>query len=156
MASSAIPLKNILLVGAAGHLGPSILQAFASDTRFNLSILTRKSSTSSLPTGISVHQVGDNYAEADLLEAFTGKDAIISTIATAAVDIQKRMIDAAVKAGVRRFVPSEFGSDTRNEPGYRILPQYFAGKCETVDYLKGKEQEGLTWTAFVTGPFFEL
>jgi len=57
---------------------------------------------------------------------------------------------------VKRFVPSEFGSDTLNEKAMAILPQFSKGKVETVEYLKGKGKEGLTWTAFVTGPFFEL
>lgn len=57
---------------------------------------------------------------------------------------------------MKRFVPSEFGSDTLNEKAMAILPQFSKGKVETVEYLKGKGKEVLTWTAFVTGPFFEL
>jgi hypothetical protein len=57
---------------------------------------------------------------------------------------------------VKRFMPSEFGSDTRNDKAMAILPQYFRGKLDTVNYLKTKEKDGLTWSAFVTGPFFEL
>jgi len=81
---------------------------------------------------------------------------VISTIQTASAGLQKGIIDAAVKAGVKRFVPSEFGSDTENEKALEILPQYFAGKRGAVEYLKTKEKDGLTWSAFVTGPFFEL
>ena len=66
------------------------------------------------------------------------------------------MIDAAVKAGVKRFVPSEFGCDTRNEKAMTLLPRHFKGKLETVQYLKEKEKDDLTWTSFVTGPFFDL
>jgi len=91
-----------------------------------------------------------------LLKAFKGQDAVISTIATKNALQQKKMADVTIKAGVKRFVPSEFGSDTRNEKARAILPQTFEGKVQTVDYLKTKEKEGLTWTAFVTGPFFEL
>lgn len=91
-----------------------------------------------------------------MLQAFKGQDAVVSTIATASTVQQKAIIDAAIKAGVKRFIPSEFGSDTRNEKAVAILPQIFKGKLETVEYLKCKEKEGLTWTAFVTGPFFEL
>ena len=77
-------------------------------------------------------------------------------MATANLHQQRAIIDAAIKAGVKRFVPSEFGSDTLNEKAMALLPQYFKGKKDTVDYLKTKEKEGLTWSAFVTGPFFEL
>ncbi len=150
------PIKNVIVIGAGGKLGPSILSAFDTDPHFTVSILTRFSSQSTFPSHLKVHRVGDNYPEAELLEAFKGQDAVISTIATASAVQQKAVADAAVKAGVKRFVPSEFGSDTRNDKAMAILPQYFKGKAETVRYLKEKEKEGLTWTAFVTGPFFEL
>ena len=149
-------IKNVIIIGAGGHLGPSILSTFDADPHFTVSILTRHSSKSSFPSHLKVHRIGDDYPEAELLEAFKGQDAVISTIATSGAGQQKAIIDAAIKAGVKRFVPSEFGSDTRNEKAMAILPQYFKGKAETVEYLKEKEKEGMTWAAFVTGPFFDL
>jgi len=149
-------IKNVIIIGAGGHLGPTILSAFASDPYFTTSILARKSSASTFPPNLKVFRVSDDYPETELLEAFKGQDAIISTIATTSAGTQNVIIDAAVKAGVKRFVPSEFGSDTLNAKAMEILPQYFAGKTGAVDYLKTKEKDGLTWTAFVTGPFFEL
>ena len=149
-------IRKIIIVGAGGNLGPSILSAFLADPRFSVAVLARQSSKSSFPADVEVHRISDEYPEAELFKAFKGQDAVISTIATANAVQQKVMADAAVQAGVKRFVPSEFGSDTRNEKAMAILPQYFKGKVDTVDYLKAKEREGLTWTAFVTGPFFEL
>ncbi|OKL57251.1 hypothetical protein UA08_07399 [Talaromyces atroroseus] len=149
-------LKNVIIVGAGGHLGPSILSAFSSDTRFNVSVLSRQSSLSTFPETVKVYRVGDEYPADEVLDAFKGQDVVISTIATASATKQEHLIDIAIKAGVQRFVPSEFGSDTSNEKAVQILPQYFGGKKATVNYLIGKEKEGLTWSAFVTGPFFEL
>jgi putative NADH-flavin reductase len=149
-------IKNVIIIGAGGHLGPTILSAFASDPHFTTSILARNSSTSTFPSNLKVFRVSDDYPESELLEAFKDQDAIVSTIATASAGTQNKIIDAAVKAGVKRFVPSEFGSDTLNSKAMDILPQYFAGKKAAVEYLKTKEKDGLTWTAFVTGPFFEL
>lgn len=149
-------IKKVVIIGAGGHLGPSILAAFDKDPNFTVSILSRKSSTQKFADHITVHRVSDDYPEAELLEAFKGQDAVISTIATASAGQQHSIIDAAIKAGVKRFVPSEFGSDTRNDKAMAILPQYFKGKADAVDYLKSKESTGLTWTAFVTGCFFEL
>lgn len=149
-------IKNVIIIGAGGHLGPSILSAFVADSHFTVSILSRQSSGSVFPPDLKVHRIGDDYPEVELLEAFKGQDAVISTIATANAVTQRTIIDAAIKAGVKRFVPSEFGSDTQNEKAMAILPQYFKEKLETVQYLKTKEKEGLTWTAFVTGPFFDL
>ncbi|KAF7918016.1 hypothetical protein BELL_0721g00010 [Botrytis elliptica] len=127
------PLKNIIIIGAAGNLGTSILATFDADPNFNVSILSRKSSKSVFPAHLFVHRVSDEYPEDELLVALKGQDVVISTIATAAAEVQqKAIIDAASKAG------------------------YFKHKLDTVEYMKGKEKEGLTWSAFVTGPFFEL
>lgn len=147
-----------LSVGAGGHLGPSILSALDTDPHFTVSILARQSSQSVFPSHLKIHRIGDEYPEAELLEAFEGQDAVISSVATASVGIQKRLIDAAVEMGVKRFVPSEFGGDTRNEKAVGVFPQYFKGKVDIVAYLKenGKVNEGFVWTAFVTGPHFDL
>ncbi|KAE8442855.1 hypothetical protein EG329_002597 [Mollisiaceae sp. DMI_Dod_QoI] len=149
-------IKNVILIGAGGKLGPFILSAFDSDPRFNITILSRASSTSTFPAHIKIHTISDDYPELELLKAFKGQDAIISTIATASAEQQKSFIEVAIKVGVKRFVPSEFGGDVRNENAMALLPQFFKGKLDIVEYLKGKEREGLTWTSFVTGPFFDL
>jgi len=151
-------IKNVILIGTGGRLGPHILSAFDTNPYFTVSILSRNSSTSTstFPSHLKVHRVGDDYPEEELLKEFKGQDAVISTIATSNVAHQKTIIDIAIKAGVKRFVPSEFGSDTLNENAMAILPQLFKEKRETVEYLKGKEKEGLTWTAFVNGPFSEM
>jgi len=149
-------IKNVLFIGAGGHLGPSILSAFIADPNFTISILSRQSSKSTFPSNLKVFRVGDDYPDSEVLEAFKGQDAIISTIQTASVVLQKRFIDLAIKARVKRFIPSEFGSDTLNEKAVAVIPQFFKGKKETVVYLKEKEKEGLTWSAFVTGPFLDM
>lgn len=156
MATSNTALTSVLLIGAGGNLGPTILNALTSDPRFTVSILTRKSSKSTFPSHLTIHRVSDDYPESELVSAFKGQDAIVVTIARASAHKQKDFIDAAVKAGVKRFVPSEFGGDTANEKALAILPRLYGGKKEVVDYLKEKENDGLTWSAFVTGPFFEL
>jgi hypothetical protein len=153
---SGTHIDYIILVGAGGKLGPSILSAFTSDPHFNTTVLSRESSTSTFPLSVTIIKVSDTYPESELLEAFKGKDAIISTIATSSAKQQELFIDIAIKAGVKRFVPSNFGSDVRNEKARVILPSFLKGKFDMVEYLKNKEKEGLTWTSFVTGPFFDL
>ena len=148
-------LKNIILLGAGGNLGPSILAALTADPHFTVSVLTRHSSTVTFPSSVTVHRIGDDYPDAELLAAFKGQDAVVSTLSHMAAGAHTRIVDAAVAAGVKRFVPSEFGSDTRNANALALLPAMFAPKVAMVDYLKGQEAAGLTWTAFVTGAFFD-
>lgn len=63
-------------------------------------------------------------------------------------------MQAAVAAGVKRFIPSEFGSDTTN-PKARALPVY-ATKVAAQQYLERKAAEGaITYTLMLNGPFLD-
>lgn len=65
------------------------------------------------------------------------------------------MIDAAVDAGIKRFIPSDYGSVAENPEATALDPR--KGDCENVvEYLRSKESYGLTWTAVITGLFFDL
>ena len=56
-----------------------------------------------------------NYDSAKSLKAaFQGQDAVISLVGGTALGDQNKLIDAAIAAGVKRFLPSEYGSDTTN------------------------------------------
>ena len=96
-----------------------------------------------------------DYASYDsLLSVFTGQDAVVSVVGAPGVPVQKVAVDAAIAAGVKRFIPSEFGVNTRR---VRDLPigKILQGKIGVVDYLKEKEAQGLTWTGISTGLFFD-
>ena len=153
-------MKKAIIVGATGHVGTHLVSTFDADPHFQVSILSRASSDcSQFPSHIPVYRVSKNYdtSEAELVELLRGQDIIVSAIGTQAIAQQKTVIDAAVKVGVKVFVPSEFGHDTRNEKAARLLPPFFvAQKREIVEYLQSKETKGLKWTALVTGPLFEM
>lgn len=154
------PIQRVIIVGATGHVGTHLVSTFDADPHFQVSILSRASSDcSQFPPHIPVYRVSRNYdaSEAELVELLQGQDIIVSAIGTQAISQQKIIIDAAVKAGVKFFVPSGFGHDTRNEKAARLLPPSFvAQKRGIVEYLQSREGEGLKWTALVTGPLFEM
>ena len=59
-----------------------------------------------------------------------------------------------MKAGVRRFIPSEFGSNTINEKA-RQLPVY-ADKIKVQDALQKEADAGrLSYTIVINGPFLD-
>ena len=64
-------------------------------------------------------------------------------------------MQAAVKAGVKRFIPSEFGADTLNERT-RGLP-VFREKVLVQEALKeeGAREGGMEYTIVCTGPFLD-
>lgn len=115
-------------------------------------MLSREGSSATFPSGVKVIHV--NYDSPDALkDAFTGQDIVISLVGGAVLGDQDRYINAAIAAGVKRFVPSEFGSDTTDARNRELVPISDA-KFATVNYLKTKENE-ISWTGLITGPFFD-
>jgi hypothetical protein len=57
-----------------------------------------------------------------LLPILTGQDALV--ICTPQTDLA--VIDAAIKAGIKRIVPGEFGSNSRNKSARRCVPRRLA------------------------------
>lgn len=58
-----------------------------------------------------------------LESALDGQDALVCALAYDAINIQRNLIDAAVNAGVRRIIPSEYGNDIRI-PHIATIPIY--------------------------------
>ena len=88
------------------------------------------------------------------MPVLTGQDAVISLIRPGKQKEIRALIDACVKAGVKRFVPGEFGSNSVPETAREAVP-WFQKKVDVVEYLKTKEKEGLTWTSVICGAFFD-
>ncbi|KAJ6007632.1 isoflavone reductase family protein [Penicillium herquei] len=149
----AQPIKNVMIMGAGGLFGTEVLAALQREDAFNLSILSRKSSKSIFPPGIKVKQVDDDYPLHQLLEAFQGQDALVSTLPGRPYTVHMRMIDAAIQAGVKRFIPTEYGNNTCTAAAELVT--LYEGKAKVATYLKSKESTGLTWTAIHTGQFFD-
>ncbi|KAM0519590.1 hypothetical protein ACHAPE_003769 [Trichoderma viride] len=147
-------LKNVALIGASGSVGAVLVKAFLNDKRFNVTVLRRGSSSATYPSEFKVVDV--DYDSLDsLTAALAGQDAVVSAINPATpVDTQKKFIDAAIAAGVKRFVPSEYGCDLNNELA-QTLP-VFAPKIAIQKYLKEKaESSPLTYTFAYSGPFLD-
>ncbi|KAF2721226.1 NAD(P)-binding protein [Polychaeton citri CBS 116435] len=149
-------IQKVALAGATGALGKPVLQALL-DAGFTVTALTRASSSSSSSFPSSVHVAKVDYDDvASLTTALKGQDAVVSTIAGAAISQQIKLIDAAIAAGVKRVIPSEFGSDTSN-PKTATLP-VFKDKVAASEYLveKSKESEGkLSYTFVLNNAFLD-
>lgn len=146
-------IKNVIIIGAAGAVGEPVLVELIASKKFNVTVLRRAGSASAVPAGIPSKDV-DLNSVADLTRALAGQDAIISTVAAAAVPLQKNLIDAAIAAGVQRFMPSDFGSDLDN-PIVRKLP-VFAEKVKIHEYVMEKAKTTpLTWSSVANNAFLD-
>jgi uncharacterized protein YbjT (DUF2867 family) len=89
----------------------------------------------------------DYSNDASIKHALTGVDVVISTVPTAAFDVQWKVAAAAKEVDVKLFVPSEFGGISE-------------GASEGVQAVKANVQAqlkalGLPYAAFYTGAFVD-
>lgn len=141
-------ITTVALAGATGNLGPAILDALL-NAGFQVTVLSRKESNHTLPPSVKVAHV--DYDSLDsLTAALQGQDAVVSTLASLALGKQLLLVDAAARAGVKRFLPSEFGSNTTH-PKTSRFPCY----GDKVAVQKALEKSGMTWTLVNNGAFLD-
>jgi uncharacterized protein YbjT (DUF2867 family) len=130
-------IRNVLIIGATGNLGPSIVAALT--PHFTVTI-------------------DPSFPHDAMVKAFTGQDAVVVTTPGADPSIQKRFIDAALEAGVKRFMPSEFGGDTMNI-AHDVGIDALHAKRDVIAYLESKtsasDGSAMSYTALATGNFFD-
>lgn len=80
---------------------------------------------------------------------------VISLAGNAIMADQSKMIDAAIAAGARQFIPSEFGVDTSQGPF--LTERYFRDKHITRNHLRerAKEIPDFKFTLVLIGAFAE-
>lgn len=157
---SSSPLRVLLIgVGAAGTLAGALaeglLQAQYAD-RIKLSVLSRplaadatdakKAAVASLKSrGVPI-LLGSASAGAAALESlFRGFDVVVSSVGTRAQHEQVILIEAAKLAGVRWFIPSQFGFDVTAKGSV------LAALCDRkIDDLAAIKAAGMDWTVVNT------
>ena len=107
---------------ASGSLGAPVLNALIKSGKFNITAVKRTSSSASFPDSVTV-RTADLSSVDSVTAAFKGQDAVVSTVGMEGLLGQSVMIEAAVAANVKRFLPSEFGSDLAN-PKTSALPVF--------------------------------
>ena len=102
----------------------------------------------------------DPHIQASSKYANLIKDAVVVALATGAVtndDLAYKLIDAAVAAGVKRFVPSEFGANNLDPRARKLVPVY-DNKGAMREYLSAKataSNGSFTWTSFSCGSWLD-
>jgi hypothetical protein len=138
---------------ASGTLGKHVFKALV-DAGFEVTVLTRSKKPGAYESAIEVLEVDFTSVES-LASALTDIDAVVSTVSGKAIETQTLLIDAAVAAGVKRFIPSEFGSVSTN-PKLESFP-YYSAMANIRKYLQNNSTAGnLTWTVLACGAFLEF
>jgi hypothetical protein len=161
---------------ASGNVGSGILKALLAHG-YNVQVLTRADSTSTFP-GVSADKVirGDFNDIEFYRSALKGQDALVLATGSAALDAQKDIMTAAAEVGVKRIIPSEFGSvsidfkgstyycsalipapqDLEDEAALNAIP-FNQGKVDIANHLKSvvAAHPETKWTGVTCGPFFD-
>lgn len=152
-------VRTVTFLGADSKLGDAILAALLRHN-FAITILKRSSSKSSddYPASVAVTRITDDFIEDDLVTALKGQDAVVVSVNGSLVDLQKRIANAALKAGVKRFIPADFGSCDSASPVTQELVPLYKRKTEVREHLQSLAQQSndsFSWTALVPGHFFD-
>lgn len=147
---------KVALAGATGNLGIPVLEALL-DAHLSVTILSRIGGNSSKLKrypNLSIKEVDFNSPES-IRPALEGVTIVVSCLATLAIGSQNALIDASCAAGVRRFIPAEFGMNSLN-PLCMNLP-VCQPKASTQRYLaqKSSEHPEFTWTGIANGLFLD-
>ncbi|KAM0481976.1 hypothetical protein ACHAPX_003310 [Trichoderma viride] len=124
MASASI-IKKIVWYGQGPRLGSRVLQRVAALKKYDITFIGRKepSEYKNVPEGIPIVQI-DLKDHKSLVKTLTGADAVVVFAhfnPGGELDIvQIALINAAIEAGVKLFVPSEWAPDTAGGNGATV------------------------------------
>ncbi|KAF5878680.1 putative oxidoreductase - protein [Botrytis fragariae] len=153
-------IKKVALAGASGPVGQAIAAELLKSELFDITILTRDSTTyqSLFSPTLKVIQV-DYTSLTSLTQALTDQDAVISALSPSAIPTQKLLIDACIQAHVHRFLPSEYSYDFYSPSIHQLSHsnQRFAQKIAIEEYLKEQATHtSLSYTLLFSNPILEL
>ncbi|KAJ3289120.1 hypothetical protein HK104_007717 [Borealophlyctis nickersoniae] len=151
--------KSVAVLGGTGFLGKTIVSELLARKVFDVTVITRPGTKDASKQALldQFTAKGAKIVEADvtkvddLAQALKGSEVVISTVKgdDALEDGQTVLLEAAKKAGVKRFIPSEFGSDgTAYKQSATPTP-----KSRFQDLLTAS---GLEYTIIYNGVFSEM
>lgn len=149
--------KAIVVVGATGNLGGKIVEYLlekGAEVRAIVRLETDKDKIKRLEKrGVKVFQV-DMGSRSEISKCCIGADCVVSALAGLAETIlgaQKIVLDAAVEAKVKRFIPSDYSSDFTN-----LVPGENRNLDLRREFHKYLENAPIEATTIFNGPFMDL
>lgn len=149
--------QTVLVAGATGDLGARVVKALLKRNADVRAVVRESSDAKTIAEleqmGVKVFKV-DMRNHKQLTEALKGVDCVVSTIAglrDAIVDMQSALLDAAIAAGVPRFIPSDYSCD------FTKLPE---GENRNFDlrkeFHKKLDKADISSTSIMNGAFADI
>ena len=150
-------MKTILVAGGTGKVGEKIVKALVKRGA-NVRAIVRSGTESqkqdkltAIGAEVVIADMSDAAALASACQDVACVVSALSGLHNAIVDAQSKLLDAAVAAGVPRFIPSDFASDFTQQP---------AGENRSFDLHKEFEQyvdkSPIAATSIINGAFADL
>lgn len=149
--------KLIVVVGATGNLGSKIIHALLTKGANVVAIVRLETDKKKIlaleEKGVKVWPV-DMHHQSEIARHCVGAHGVVSALAglqETIIDTQKIVLDAAVEAQVKRFIPSDYSSDFTNlvEGQNRNLDMRRA-------FHKYLDSQPIQATTIFNGPFMDL
>ncbi len=151
--------QRVAVIGSAGQVGTPLTKGLLSLGHEVVVLIRRRSANTEAKlaeyeaAGAQIVEVTDMQNVALLADALAGVDTLICAVPGSKeiiANAQPVWLDAAVKAGVKRFVPTEFGCHTR---------ALAMGEGEVFDNKKRFHEKlfkaDIGWTLFYNGGIFD-
>ena len=153
-------IEKVIIVGANGNLGPSILKALL-DAKFQVSVLTRASSKSTYREEVRVIKTDDDLPYDQLVNALKGQDGLVLAFSGTMKDQSIKLANAAFEAGVHHIIPADYGSCDSADPRSLDLIPLYVNKKDVRDHIEGLTQKNradgttISWTSLINGHFLD-
>jgi uncharacterized protein YbjT (DUF2867 family) len=150
-------ITKVALVGASGTLGLPILEALLGARIFQVTVVQRASSSASAVPDVRTVVVDDDMTVESLTAALAGQDACIACFRPRDPGAHFRLADAAAAAGVRRYIPADYGScDSSSQRAQELVPLFLNKERVRARLQEHADRDArFTWTALVAGHFFD-
>ncbi|GKU07926.1 2-hydroxyisoflavone reductase [Fusarium langsethiae] len=152
-------MVKIAIAGASSGLAREVLDKLVAAEKHDIKALVRKN-PSEFPQLKNVEWIQIDFSDkAELVNILEGVNTVLCFFAVhldPGSENQKRLIDAAVEAGVKRFAPSEWGPGAKLADSLDVL-SWYSGKIEVVKYLEdlNAKEKVLEYCRFQPGVFMD-
>ncbi|KAI0894874.1 NAD(P)-binding protein [Annulohypoxylon nitens] len=149
-------MVKVAIVAASSQLAKEVIDKLVETKKHEIIALVRKDPTQYAPiTGVKYVQT--SYEKKELVGILKGVETVLCFFPVhldQGNETQKRLIDASIEAGVKRFAPSEWATGVKLENSIDVIPWY-AGKVDVARYLEevNKDKKVIQYTRFQVGFF---
>ncbi|KAJ4248818.1 hypothetical protein NW762_012656 [Fusarium torreyae] len=152
-------MVKIAIAGASSELAREILDRLVATGKHEIIALVRKD-PSTFPDLPGVGWIQTSYEDkAELIGLLQGVHTVLCFFAVhmdPGSETQKRLINAAIEAGVKRYAPSEWATGVKLAGSLDVM-SWYAGKVEVADYLENLNSKSkvIEYTRFQPGGFMD-